>query len=254
MDANETKIYIALLIIAVLLVVVITVFTITVLHHRRRSLQLYKEKLVAEITTLENERKRIASDLHDELGPLMSAIKLQLATLDTAGEEDRNTLQKANRYIDDMVEKIRVTSNDLVPLVLERKGFNVALDQFAASVSTKQGMQVNVNRETEQELPPHKAIHLFRIIKEMINNSIRHGRARNCQVHISGSGGMLSVRITDDGTGFNFENISRLSPGFGLQNILSRAEMLGAEILIDAKQGKGVSYLLEIPMNDHEKK
>lgn len=247
MYPNETKIYIALLIIAFTLVIVVTFFALTILRHRRRSLRLYKEKVAAEITTREAERKRIASDLHDDFGPHMSAIKLQLASLGTKMPGDEEVIQKINVQIDELVQKIRVISNNLVPLVLARKGFNVALNQFTGTISDTAQLQVIIDRQTDAEPAGETALHLYRIIHEIVNNTIRHANATRCIIEIKMKDGLLQYYICDDGVGFNYHELSRMKLGFGLQNILSRAEMINAKIFVDARPSKGVRYEIEIP-------
>jgi signal transduction histidine kinase len=252
MQSNETKIYIALLIIAVMLLIVITFFTITILRHRKRSLRLYKEKIAAEITTLETERQRMASDLHDDFGPHISAIKLQVASLDVAGEADKQMVIKIERHIDELVEKIRVTSNDLVPLVLERKGFNTAIRQFAGNINDTGQLNVTVTQNTDAEPSARVAIHLYRIIREMVTNTIRHGKASRSDITISLAGNTLQYSVTDDGIGFDYRELPGMSRGFGLQNILSRTEMMKARMFINTKPGKGVNYTIEIPYHVDE--
>jgi signal transduction histidine kinase len=91
------------------------------------------------------------------------------------------------------------------------------------------------------------ALHLFRMIQEMITNTIKHGRASLCAIRVSEEPQQLVVQVRDDGVGFNFQKLARSSLGFGLQNILSRAEILHARIFIDAKPAAGVCYTVELP-------
>src|SRR5580692_5652864 len=100
MDTNETKIYTAILIAAAILGIILVFFIITIIRHQRSNLILQKEKIQAEINTLENERKRIASDLHDDLGPLLSAVKLQINNVDLGNREDQEMIEKASMHID----------------------------------------------------------------------------------------------------------------------------------------------------------
>jgi len=247
MDTHETKIYIAILVSAITLAVLIVFFTVTILRHHRRNLALYKEKVAAEITTLEKERTRIASDLHDDLGPVLSAIKFQVAGLDARSEADQKMVKKINGHINEVIEKIRTTSNDLVPLVLVRKGFNTALQQFVSAINETGKLNILLYRNTNTEPATEKALHLFRMIQEMINNTIKHAKANNCTITINKTNNHLVITISDDGIGFDSDKISRLSHGFGLQNILSRADILKARIFIEAKPGKGVTYTIELP-------
>jgi signal transduction histidine kinase len=253
MDTQETKIYLAILIAAIALAIIIIFFIINIWRHQRRSLQLYKEKVSAEITTLENERKRLASDLHDDLGPLLSAIKLQIGSLDIYSEEDKILIKKINAYLDEVVQKIRTTSNDLVPLVLLRKGFNKAIDQFASSINDTGKIFIEVNRETSEEPPSEATIHLYRMIQEIINNTIKHAEASNCKIITTANNNKMNIVVSDNGKGFNFQKISRQSLGFGLQNILSRADIIKAKIYINSKPQQGVSYEIELPIAHHEK-
>src|SRR5688500_14020752 len=100
MDTQETKIYIAILIGAAVLAVILGYFFYTIIRHHKKVLALTKEKIQIEINTLEKERKRIAADLHDELGPLLSSVKLQMSCLNTTDEEDLGIIRKSNDHVD----------------------------------------------------------------------------------------------------------------------------------------------------------
>ena len=253
MDTNETKIYIALLIAAAALAVLLTFFFITLLRHHKRGLKLYREKVAAEITTLETERKRIASDLHDDFGPLLSAVKLQVSALDANSNADKALVQKINSHLDEVLDKIRSTSNNLVPRVLLRKGFNAALDQYVATINQARQLSIHLERNTEAEPSIEKAVHLFRMVQEMINNTIRHAKADKCSISIQSDHDTLLLKVSDNGVGFNFQKLSRSSIGFGLQNIQSRAEILKARIYINTTPQQGTCYTIECPMHTYEK-
>src|ERR1700676_1733168 len=98
MDTHETKVYIALLIVAGFLGIFLIFFIVTILRHQRHNQALHKEKINAEINTLEKERGRIATDLHDDLGPMLSAVKLLINDMELATADDKVTLAKANDY------------------------------------------------------------------------------------------------------------------------------------------------------------
>mgnify|MGYP001545044749 CR=1 FL=1 len=103
MDTQETKIYIAFLIAAAILGVFLIFFIVTIIQHQRKNQALQKEKNNAEITTLEKERTRIAADLHDDLGPMLSTVKLLINNVDLDTVEDKLTLDKASEYIDSVL-------------------------------------------------------------------------------------------------------------------------------------------------------
>src|SRR5438046_3045387 len=130
MDSNETKIYIAVLIAAVIIGIILVYFIISIIHHHRRSMVLYKEKIQVEMTTLEKERKRIASDLHDELGPLLSSVRLQIGCIESKDEDDIMIVSQSSRHIDTILDRLREISNNLMPHVLMRKGLVFAIQEF----------------------------------------------------------------------------------------------------------------------------
>src|SRR5437868_4931982 len=122
MDSPEKEYYNSLVVVLIVVGTVLLYFIITAIRYQRRSLRMHKERIRAEIDTLENERKRIAADLHDELGPLLSSVKLQINSLETTDPGDLQVLEKSSRYIDTIITKLREISNDLMPNTLLRKG------------------------------------------------------------------------------------------------------------------------------------
>lgn len=113
MHSEEAKIYITLLIAATILGLILIFFIITILRQQKKTRQLYKEKINTEITTLENERKRVAADLHDEVAVFLSVAKLELSGIRPITAEDQILLAKASAHIDDGLLKIREITKDL---------------------------------------------------------------------------------------------------------------------------------------------
>ncbi len=130
MHTTETKIYTTILIAAGVLGIILVYFVINIIRQQRKNLIFQKGKIQAEITTLENERRRIASDLHDDLGPLLSAVKLQINSVEVPDEEDRELIERSGMYIDNILSRIREISNNLMPQALSRKGLIIALQEF----------------------------------------------------------------------------------------------------------------------------
>src|SRR5438552_3716503 len=103
MDTPQATIFTAIIITVIVLAIIITFFVVTLIHHHRRNIALYKSKILAEITTQEKERKRIAADLHDELGPILSAVKFKVNSLDLQNSEDESILVTVNSNIDNII-------------------------------------------------------------------------------------------------------------------------------------------------------
>jgi two-component system, NarL family, sensor kinase len=253
MDTNETKIFIALLIAACVLALIIVFFIVTIFIHKKKIVALYRQKIKAEISTLEAERKRIASDLHDDLGPLLSAVKLQVNSLDSASLTDQHTIAKASANMDSILTKIREIANDLVPNVLIRNGLIKALNSFIENINETGKMFIHADYGDITTLPPEYEIHIYRMIQEIIHNSIKHSEASICSLLFKLEQNKLKISFTDNGKGFDRERLSKTNPGFGLQNILSRTEIMEGELFIDTKPGYGVNYTIEIPIDSiHE--
>src|SRR3954467_736317 len=106
MDPHQTKIFYAILLAAAILGIIVLYFIFTIIRNQRRHLKLQQANLLVEITTLENERKRIVSDLHDELGPLLSVVKFQVSGLETRHPEDLKLIEKASTNLDNILDRI----------------------------------------------------------------------------------------------------------------------------------------------------
>jgi two-component system, NarL family, sensor kinase len=247
MDQQEAKIFTSLLIAAIVLAIIIGYFIFSIISHHRRNLKLHKEKIQAEIVALENERKRMASDLHDELGPVLSAVKMQINSVDTS-EEDAELIDKASGHIDTMLQRIREISNNLMPTVLVRKGFVVALKEFSDNINQTGKINIVYNPPVSSiSMGDNKEIHLYRIVQEIIHNTIKHAQATEVKVQVQLVNDWLHLEVADNGRGFNQAEVVKTSSGHGLSNILSRVEILRGHMYVDTKPGKGVKYNIEIP-------
>ncbi len=248
MDSNQTKIYIALLIAAGILGVFLIFFIVTIIRHQRKNQALQKEKTSAEITTLEKERGRIASDLHDDLGPVLSAVKLLINNVDLETEEDRLTLAKATQYIDTMLAQLRVISNNLMPQALIRKGLLVAVEEFVSERPQKGPMRILFHYPEGVSVSPEQGIHLYRIILEIIHNAEKHAEASEMKINLEQDTEKLVLVLKDNGRGFDTRDGLTTHRGLGLKNILSRVDTLKGAMYLDSGPRKGTEYTIEIPM------
>ena len=223
-------------------------FIVIILRNQRQKNDLYKAKILAEITTLENERTRIAHDLHDEMGPILSSVKLRANNLDIHSPEDKEELDKMNQNIDDMMQKMRAISNDLMPVILQRKGLVAAMKDSLLRIGRPNGLEIVFSYEDIPELPKNISIHLYRILQEVIHNTIKHARAKELKIEMTRKNGKLVVISEDNGTGFDYNNHITENSGLGLRSLLSRVEIMGGEMFIESKKGKGTQYIFEIPL------
>ncbi|WP_153797190.1 sensor histidine kinase [Foetidibacter luteolus] len=247
MDSNETKIFTAILIAASIMGVIILFFFVTILKHHRQNLLLNKQKLLAEITTLEKERRRMAADLHDDLGPLLSAVKLQVNSVEAATREDQEIIEKSGKHLDEMIMRIREIAGDLMPQLLERKNFMAAVHAYIDRINATGALRIEYN-EDFPELPPdrNRDIHLYRVTQEILNNILRHAKATQVNFTISLPSNKLIISIKDNGIGFDTNR--KDFGGQGLRNMLSRVELLNGELYLDSVTGQGTNFVIEIPV------
>lgn len=248
MASYETKTLIAALLASGILAVILLYFFITTLRQKRRHDKLQLQMMEAEIKSKEAERNRIASDLHDDLGPIISAVKLQISSISITDPDDLETIRKCDEQIDAILQRLREIANDLMPAVLMRKGLIYAIQEFINQLSliTSENIQFFC-ASTHLGLNKDAEIHLFRIIKELIHNALKHAHASMIQVRIEKNDLKIFIEIVDNGKGFILENVRQDGVGIGLTTVTSRVEIMGGEVFIETMPGRGCRFNIEIP-------
>ncbi len=247
MDAQETNIYHAIVITSVVLGVIIVYFIISITRQQRKNLELYRLKILAEITTLERERARIASDLHDDLGPLLSAVKLKINSFELTDENDKLQMDLTNDHIDDILKRIRDISFDLMPNALIRKGLVKALREFLDYLNNEGSIKFVFESSDKIQVSEQKAVNIYRIVQEAVNNAIKHSGASEFCLKIESGNKNLLISIRDNGKGFDHDKESETNVGFGLRGLVSRTEVIGGKMYLESVPGKGTTYSFEIP-------
>jgi signal transduction histidine kinase len=244
----ENKILYITLLLSLIIAVIIIYFFASIIRYHRRYMKLQREKIFAEITIRENERKRIANDLHDSLGPLLSAVKLNITSVDIEHPTDKEILDKTAGYLDEIIGSMRRISHDLLPNTLERKGLLEAIREFIGQVNGKQVLNIQLYVVKEIQVPREKEIHIFRMIQEIVQNTLKHAQAGNLQIGFSEEGGHLLCLTKDDGKGFDKEKVLASSQGLGLRSLESRCEILNGILSLDSMPGGGTNYFIKIPV------
>lgn len=247
MNNTDGNIFSAILIIAILIGIVIVYFIVTIFRYHRRYIRLQKERIHAEIIIQENERKRIATDLHDSIGPLLSAVKLQINSVDIHSQEDQRVINNAGKYLDEIIGSMREISYNLLPNTLQRKGLVEALREFILNLNNKQSTVISLYLKNEVSLSPEKEIHVFRIIQEIIHNTIKHAKAKTLRLGFGTEHGELLILTQDDGKGFDIEKAQKNQEGFGLKSIESRIDLLKGYQNLQSG-ATGTSYFIKIPL------
>jgi PAS domain S-box-containing protein len=216
------------------------------------SIQKQTEKLVLKtiVDTQEKERKRFAKDIHDSLGQQLSAIKFYIGTsvAATNDEVNKSILTKANNALLHTLAEMRNICFNIMPKTLENYGLVASLNELCNQLEIHEKLafhlKVNpgfplLNRELE--------ISIFRIVQEFINNSIKHGKASSIKIHMQKKMNFAEIVLTDNGIGFNVEEGYKKN-GMGLTNVRSRIIPYNGDINIISKPGKGVTYIITLPL------
>jgi signal transduction histidine kinase len=250
MDTSEKAFYTAFLIALAIIGSVLLFFLVSIIRQQKRFRLLARAKINAEITTLENERKRIASDLHDEIGPLLSAVKLQINHLETDHADQQKLVEKSSLYIDEVIKKMREISNDLLPSILVRRGLAVAVEDFLQKLRTGTDTILESDFKLENRLPVETEVNLYRIIQEITHNTLKHAKAEKFRVELSQQGDLIRLATADNGVGFSDDVKMKTETGLGLLNLQSRAEVMGGEVFRQSAPGQGTKYIFEIPLQN----
>jgi signal transduction histidine kinase len=245
----DTKVLNITILLSIIIAVIVIYFFVSIIRYHRRYMRLQREKIFAEITIRENERKRIAGDLHDSMGPLLSAVKLNISSVEIQHPEDRLVLEKTAKYLDEIIGSMRRISYDLLPHTLERKGLVEAVREFVSQVNLKQTIDIQLFVVKEISVPKEKEIHIFRMIQEIVHNTLKHAHARTLQIGMSEESGHLLFLTKDDGSGFDKEKELGRTNGLGLKSLESRCEILNGILSLESKPGAGTNYFIKIPVS-----
>lgn len=203
--------------------------------------QLAQEREAASLMSLligqEQERRRVANELHDSLGGLLYAMQLQMSKPDTATVDWQHLLQQA------ITENRRISQN-LMPPTLSRLGLCPALREWKAQFEQTWKLPLHLDLpEEELSLPDAVSVALFRMAQELILNAAKHASATRIALHLHPYPDLLTLMVEDDGQGFD---PALLPPGF-LKTVYSRAQVIGAAVHIDSHPGRGATIILEMP-------
>lgn len=214
---------------------------------------LYEEKVVslnAIKAAEENERKRIAADLHDNLGAYAASIVSNLDQIALQQQETQNLIpfqelrNNSKAIVSQLGDTIWALKKDALSLTAISDRIKVFIQRLQPSYPDIT-MEVQENIDTDHVLPALQAFHLFRIIQESVNNALKHSKCRSIIIHISGDD-QWTIIVSDDGTGFDANNIK--SDGYGLYNMRSRAAEFGWLLNWQQNQ-KGTSVVIEPTTN-----
>lgn len=219
------------------------------LHTRKtRSKELefeeFKAKVLAE---QEKEWKLIAGELHDSIGQNLSAINIFLQQNIRTNSGDTEKLQQASDLVVETIDEVRRISQKLYPKQIERLGLTVSIQAMAERLGMATGIKFTLNIDNiDNILSKENEVQMFRIVQEVLSNTVKHANAKNASVTIRRAVMFIVTEITDDGEGFSPEILHKL--GFGLINIEERINMLKGTYEFASEKGEGTKFKITIPI------
>ena len=235
------------------------VFLIINFKHKQKIQQqrindLEKEKQLeaaeAVVKGEEQERSRLAKDLHDGLGGMLSGIKHSFTTMKgnlIMTPDNVQAFERSMDMLDSSIREMRRVAHNMMPEALVRFGLDTALKDFCNDINQSGALKVNYQSIGMEgiTIEPTTAITLYRIVQELLNNSMKHAQAHSAIVQVTNSNGLLSVTVEDDGKGFD-TSILKTNKGIGWTNIQNRVDFLKGKLDIRSKEGEGTSVQIEL--------
>ncbi len=240
----------------------ILVILIALLIYNRRKLR-QEGKLQAErfrqqeqaasavIHAEESERNRIAVELHDGLGQLFSAVKMNLSGisdhLQFKDEHSKDMFNKTLDMVDESCREVRVISHQMAPNVLLKSGLSAAIRDFISKIDAR---KLKINLETfglQERLSQHTEAVLYRVVQESVNNVIKHSGATSLDIQLTKDEEGINAMIEDNGKGFNTQD-SKFSAGMGMKNIRNRVDYLKGTVDFSSEPGRGTLVAIHIPL------
>ena len=219
------------------------------LEKKSAEIEHQKDLIQATILTQENERKRIAQDLHDEISSKLNVIHLN-ANLLLDGGLSSEEYKEVNKGILDVTSRTleisRKIAHDLLPPILEKFGLKSAIEELADDYNSSKKIYIEYVLNYPKDLINKTSeLHIFRIIQELINNSIKHGNAKNINLVIENQKPTIRIKYSDNGVGFDVTR-AQYQKGLGMKNIESRIELLNATLEIKSEINKGTTFTINI--------
>lgn len=221
----------------------------------RHSQEELRQLTRAQEGVLEQERRRIARDLHDELGQTLTALKLNLGlavdTMEELSGEHRQHLETTIDSVDDAVEKVREISSNLRPPMLDDLGFEAAAEWLLTKWAGRDGLDVKWHSEPAEQgvVKGEVATALYRILQECMTNVSRHSGASIVTVYYRETETSANLDVRDDGAGFDPAVAGNY--GSGLLGIRERVAMLGGDLTVESASGKGVRIRVDLPLENN---
>ncbi len=241
---QDNEILIMMIMTSLMMLVVSSFFTYVVIRSQRKIRHKQLEMFNAVLDAQEQEQVRIARDLHDQIGPILSIIRSQLDVIDDSGLDDidRGIKKDVQEHLAAAMNDVRSISHNLIPKTFSEYGFLKSLEYYIIRLKDFNKIQVALECQFWPiDLGHTFEITVFRILQELFQNTCKHAKASQITLQIAISNDVLTIKYLDNGIGLIDTNSDYA--GIGLKNIKSRTQLLGGEINLESIQNGGFSAL-----------
>jgi signal transduction histidine kinase len=208
------------------------------------------------IEAQEEERRRIARELHDETGQALASLRVGLRNIEQALDPEtmRSRLQDMYRLVDETLNRVRRLAFELRPSVLDDLGLVAALERYIRDYRERFGIEVEMQviGLDGRRIPPAIETAVYRIVQEALTNAAKYAGCQRISVLLQASPRLLSVIVEDDGCGFDVDRVLREEPGnrLGIYGMRERAQLVGGSLAIESAPGQGTTIYLRVPLED----
>lgn len=234
-----------------------------VVLHQRKVFQHQMEMLASQkshehelrLSALEAQEQTlsfVASELHDDIGVMLSSVKLFLSKVPRHTEEAQ-LIDQTKDLLDECIQKIRGLSQQLHPTTLQHLGLSTAIESMCDIIGKTGSVKCNFkDSNINQRLPENVELALYRVVQELLNNILKHSSARNIDIEVSAIGDTITIQLFHDGKGLTNENFQSLlfsKGGIGLKNISNRIKTINATIHFEQITEKQFGISIKAPVN-----
>jgi two-component system NarL family sensor kinase len=205
----------------------------------------------------ETERRRIAQDLHDDIGTMLSLTKLSLNQLSkivgSSGEKEDHIMRKSQSLVEETILHVRRITRDLVPTTLERFGLAEAIEEFIHKLEEDNLLSLSFRCNVDEfpRLGQKIELTIYRIMQELVNNAIKHANCTKIEIDLQINNKIITLGVTDNGVGFDPELIKENNlAGLGLLGIESRLAIVDGHVTYEKPEGGGSSAIAQVPVVD----
>jgi len=200
----------------------------------------------------DEERRRIARDLHDRLGSILSTVKLHFSTMEEEirklQEKQNTSYELATQLLDEAVDEVRKISHDLHSGTITKFGLKHAVEELISAIQGKSGIEIHyIDNHIDAEMVANFEVELYRIIQELLSNTLKHAAASEVNIQLMGAEGFITFSYEDNGKGMD-RTLLKNEQGLGLLSIENRVQKINGRSTLDSRPGHGFTYIIEIPV------